>query len=465
MLRVHGRRLCCIRLAAALLLVSFVQVLWSPLQLGVTQHHVLRTSITVRPVALTESSAEEGAELHCSDLNATSVDGVRWTPVPSPQLGEAGPYCVLYDWLLAALQPAANQSVTLCTHATADGAAQHAPLLAAAWSAPVSLAVFVLPGEAGALAGRLAYLRRCDAAFRRHVSVHLVFERRRRPALARLPAVAALGADCGRPPPPAEPSRRRQLGLPYPVNVARNAARRAARTRFVLVSDAELVPSPSAATMFMDMLARQSRDQTLLGGRLRSPRANATNKQYRRVYVLPVFEVQNRLPTSKADLIRMAQAKEAVWFHRYVCPHCQKFPGVNQYFSRPFTPGRLQPLSIVKREVPYHRWEPIYIGTQAEPLYDERLSWEGKQDKMTQMTELCLRGYRLVILDQVFLTHVPQPGGIRRRPGFTDPSDAWRARFVSQNQRVYDSIIHGLKLKYGGDTKRCVVNTRKVKKA
>ena len=38
--------------------------------------------------------------------------------------------------------------------------------------------------------------------------------------------------------------------------------------------------------------------------------------------------------------------------------------------------------------------EPIYIGTRHEPLYDVRLSWEGFQDKMTQMHELCLLGYK-----------------------------------------------------------------------
>ena len=43
---------------------------------------------------------------------------------------------------------------------------------------------------------------------------------------------------------------------------------------------------------------------------------------------------------------------------------------------------------MVKREVPFHRWEPIYIGTNAEPFYDERLSWEGKQDKMTQVRRM-----------------------------------------------------------------------------
>lgn len=40
---------------------------------------------------------------------------------------------------------------------------------------------------------------------------------------------------------------------------------------------------------------------------------------------------------------------------------------------------------IGKRIGPFVHWEPIFIGTNFEPLYDERLSWEGKSDKMTQV--------------------------------------------------------------------------------
>ena len=72
------------------------------------------------------------------------------------------------------------------------------------------------------------------------------------------------------------------------------------------------------------------------------------------------------------------------------------------------------------------------------------------------MTELCLLQYRLVILDQVFLTHVPQPGGIRKQAGFTDPASAWRAKFVRENQRIYDSIIKGFREKYKSD-KKCTI--------
>ncbi|GBO00739.1 hypothetical protein AVEN_163847-1 [Araneus ventricosus] len=41
---------------------------------------------------------------------------------------------------------------------------------------------------------------------------------------------------------------------------------------------------------------------------------------------------------------------------------------------------------ITKRQVPRTAWEPIYIGTNEEPLYDERLTWEGKRDKMSQVS-------------------------------------------------------------------------------
>ena len=40
---------------------------------------------------------------------------------------------------------------------------------------------------------------------------------------------------------------------------------------------------------------------------------------------------------------------------------------------------------VGKRHPPFHHWEPIYIGTNEDPLYDERLSWEGRADKMTQV--------------------------------------------------------------------------------
>lgn len=38
-----------------------------------------------------------------------------------------------------------------------------------------------------------------------------------------------------------------------------------------------------------------------------------------------------------------------------------------------------------KRHYPFHHWEPIHITTHDEPLFDERLVYEGKHDKHTQV--------------------------------------------------------------------------------
>ena len=56
--------------------------------------------------------------------------------------------------------------------------------------------------------------------------------------------------------------------------------------------------------------------------------------------------------------------------------------------SFPF-PDKLNVFHVAKRTPPYSHWEPIYIGTNSDPYYDERLSWEGRSDKMTQVNRRC----------------------------------------------------------------------------
>ena len=45
----------------------------------------------------------------------------------------------------------------------------------------------------------------------------------------------------------------------------------------------------------------------------------------------------------------------------------------------------MQVMRIGKRVEEWEAWEPIYIGTNQEPLYDERMSWEGHSDKRVQV--------------------------------------------------------------------------------
>ena len=54
--------------------------------------------------------------------------------------------------------------------------------------------------------------------------------------------------------------------------------------------------------------------------------------------------------------------------------------------------------AIGKRTGTYRSWEPIFIGTHSDPLYDERLSWEGRSDKMTHVSDWSTKFYIIYVL-------------------------------------------------------------------
>ena len=82
--------------------------------------------------------------------------------------------------------------------------------------------------------------------------------------------------------------------------------------------------------------------------------------------------------------VRKLKAGLAVPFHQKVCSYCHSVPRSKDWMMANIT-DELNVFHIGKRHKPFQRWEPIYIGTQSDPLYDERLTWEGKSDKMTQV--------------------------------------------------------------------------------
>lgn len=42
--------------------------------------------------------------------------------------------------------------------------------------------------------------------------------------------------------------------------------------------------------------------------------------------------------------------------------------------------------SVGKRTGRYMVWEPFFVCTQKEPLWDERMTWEGQNNKMVQVS-------------------------------------------------------------------------------
>lgn len=104
------------------------------------------------------------------------------------------------------------------------------------------------------------------------------------------------------------------------------------------------------------------------------------------MYPLPIFEIYETEvhPKNKVELIQLIQDKKAFPFHENICRVCHAVPGYEEWLKIE-DKNELGISRVAKRIGPYEHWEPIYIGTNSEPYYDERLSWEGKSDKMTQV--------------------------------------------------------------------------------
>lgn len=162
-----------------------------------------------------------------------------------------------------------------------------------------------------------------------------------------------------------------QKKLLYPVNVGRNVAREMAQTHYILPSDIELYPSPNIITKFLELIAEN-----------KGPLLSKNPK----VFPLHIFEVSanQQVPETKTLLKEMLVNGSALPFHKKLCPSCHSVPKAKEWQNANETKG-LHVFHVGKRNGKFIHWEPIFIGTHSDPLYDERLSWEGKSDKMTQV--------------------------------------------------------------------------------
>lgn len=290
-----------------------------------------------------------------------------------PTLAASGGKFVVYeDFIVSDNSVPFNDSVTLTTQATHEFL-QHVPTLCSRWQAPVSIAVYS-PGTDYEIAlDKIAFLRECsDPCVRANVTWHIVYDREHRPASLRVATdfLDAWNGTCGSDVMTREyPEFRKVHKMTYPINVLRNVARARARTKYVLASDIELYPSGNIVPRFLRLVRQRGLSSTS------------------QVFVLPIFEVQAKktAPLVKRTLVDMMRNKTAIFFHKWVCEQCQKFPKREEWVR--FIPDEdtLGILTTTKRDKTKRSWEPIYIGTNEDPPYPEELTWEGKRDKMAQV--------------------------------------------------------------------------------
>lgn len=116
-----------------------------------------------------------------------------------------------------------------------------------------------------------------------------------------------------------------------------------------------------------------------------------TNPQYLssdnvNVFVIPVFEITERseVPSNKTELQTMLKNETAQPFHMKLCRSCHDIPRMNEWIELEESDG-FHVFTVANRKRKQAFWEPFYVGTQKEPLFDERLTWEGQKSKMIQV--------------------------------------------------------------------------------
>ncbi|KAL0276523.1 UNVERIFIED_CONTAM: hypothetical protein PYX00_004080 [Menopon gallinae] len=346
---------------------------------------------------------------------------------------QRGDFWVLYNYVRSSRTFRCFESVTYTTHADYTFLDNLEPLLER-WQGPVSVALHAPGTDFASTIESIQYLRECGSGLVAElVTFHVYFGSKHVPKEIPKPRqVLEMHANCSNPPPWANVTAgqlyKTQHKLLYPVNIGRNIARESAVTHYLMASDIELYPSPGVIGHFLELVRRQ--DPPLLH---KNPK----------VFPLSIFELEADapIPANKTQLIQMLKKGQAIPFHKQVCPGCHNVPRSKEWMETPETAG-LHVFHIGKRMGYYIHWEPIYIGTNQEPLYDERLSWEGKRDKMTQGYALCVLDYEFQILDNAFLVHKP---GIK-----TYKKDTARAIVESKtNSLIKKVILPELRVLYG----------------
>ena len=155
-----------------------------------------------------------------------------------------------------------DESITYTTHGDFSFLDNLVPLLER-WQAPLSIALYAPGEDFDSTIASILYLRNCipeAAIIVQLATFHLFYENKHRPK--KLPPFnynLEVNFVCPDVPPytlnsTTDKMYRTKMNLTYPVNFARNLARSAALTHYVLSSDIEFYPSVNLVDDFFEML-------------------------------------------------------------------------------------------------------------------------------------------------------------------------------------------------------------------
>ncbi|XP_028163226.1 beta-1,4-glucuronyltransferase 1 isoform X2 [Ostrinia furnacalis] len=298
--------------------------------------------------------------------------------------------------------------------------------IAAHWTGPISVAVFVAGDELRLLRAFATWLFRCQPDVYSRLALHVATSAERPGVQGAVPNWAR---DCEAKPLP--PGERRadtvawRARHPYPQNHLRNLARRNCQTPYVFLVDVDIVPSRGMSEALDKFLAT-------------APRCPLC------AYVVPTYELDRRVanfPANKSELLRLSKNKLAIPFHRKVFIY-------NQYasnFSRWEASGGNESLethvshNVTNFELLY---EPFYVAPDTVPPHDERFLGYGFT-RNTQVYEMFLIGYQFRVLSPIFTIH----WGLQARR--TRP--LWREKQNEKNRKHFETFKRELFARYRRD--------------
>ncbi|XP_042860065.1 beta-1,4-glucuronyltransferase 1-like [Penaeus japonicus] len=305
------------------------------------------------------------------------------------------------------------------------------PELVRQWQGPISVAVFALSGEVQAVVQVFHLLRRCHANIKENVTFSLIFPLNS-PTSPHL-APTADTTPCDNIFSQLEHVNYDFKGIQYPNNLLRNVARKATSTNLMMVIDIDMTPSPGLHRAF----SAYAKDNHLF-------EENASEEKT--VWVVPAYELKEgtEIPSSKTELLKLREEGSARIFYQELCLKCQKYTDYATWEKSTDTKeGRVDALYEVLWQDP---WEPFYIARTNVPFYDERFRQYGF-NRISQVCELHVAGYRFVVLDSAFVVH----------EGFKTSSGFHRSKDMEQekNRVLFRQFKGELKEKYPESSRRC----------
>ncbi|KAE9548386.1 hypothetical protein FO519_008400 [Halicephalobus sp. NKZ332] len=171
----------------------------------------------------------------------------------------------------------------------------------------------------------------------------------------------------------------------YPINFARNFARKQVKTKFILIADLDHTFSENFEL------------------KMRNLAIKALPEGSKRVLVYRIFEIDRGIPwpKSKKELKAFLNVGRAIEFHsRYSNAH--QIPNLKTWLDEEDHGNT----TTIQFSHPYdsYAWEPQFVARNDIPFHDESFPYSARDNTVLRW-ELCRAGYEFSIVHDVFMFH------------------------------------------------------------